>query len=1495
MAEENNEQVEALRALNDQLLELRRALGDHATIMANSAKKADAETAKAAGNTSAALRRLSKATDDQTEAEKSKAKAEKEYEEAMYNFKQALGSTTAGLKSFGSALISGKEGFEKYNSTISSAGDAAMALGKNFGLVGMAAGALVKGFTMAAEKMTKQADNVLSATDQISKMGAANAFTAEQVRQMGQRAGLSSDELGKMIKPLQSMSGGLTRLGTTSEEGVKKFNDMISVSEETRREFRRLGLSDEERIQAQADYIGMMERTGSIMLKGDKTQAALQKASLDYTRNLYELSAITGKSIEESKKDIEISRATTEAKLYENKMARAIQEARARGDDEEAKRLTAELEGFRNFSKEIQAQLQDPVKTAAAQLQFLTGAVTKESAQFKIIGVELEDSFEKIRNGSYRAGEFSDAYKDALQGQLDANGQAIALSEGYRKAAGINDKALDFANKNLERNIQQAAAQGAAPVQANQQGQGPAATDPAQQIRNDLIETERKLRLAFDDAIAGLNPLINGFGFGTLAIGALAAAASLAAARLGYLAGKDALGGLIDNVKGKKGPKSTIETRTDKKGRTYYVDTETGKRVSAEAAKAAETAAKVPTATASGTAAKVAGKAIPVAGAVIATGLAAKEGYEGYQKVEEQVKKGEITKQEGTVKKSEAVGSATGAAAGGTGGAIAGAAAGAALGSVVPVVGTIIGGLLGAAVGGYLGSKGGEVIGKSVGTAVGNSISEKDVSKAAEEASKKPVPEAKPVTPPVTQTPVVPQAKPVTETPTAETRTPVKVNEIVPLVDANIKNTVNVKLEDKVVKVALEKPKEPLPVNIEKVTATIKEPTTKNDIKETKLPLDDSFVKLGKAVETQFSKVNTVFKDAFSPKLPVQEKPFEVTKVSSDLQKDFDRIKLDTFGILNKSFGEDDTPVTKFNTNLENANKNLRILTTSFLRHNEALTSSMEDIKAESFDLAVDLEKAEREVGRALNGAIFDVQKIIKELPKVAKSGLVDSSGRPVTDSSGQPIRTGVPESAPPVPALKQDVKENLEDITKSLAARGMDDDKYIKAILGNVLKETGGKAVSENLDYSKTSNERIRSIFGERAAGKTDEELDVIKRDPTQMGEMMYGSGTKIGRQMGNTDVGDGWKYRGRGYIQLTGKNNYAEASKAIFGDDRLVKDPDLVNNPKVAAEVTAWYMEKGKTKMATNLGINTKDMTQEQANLLATSQVAGKAITPGQGYLGGEALGKVDNYVSALSKPQSGTGQTMMAGAKDKTAPTSQVAQLGKGDTDKIKGPDSVLQFAGATGTLSSFRELDGNLQKNVMLAAEEYFRATGKKLQVNSAKRDSDDQQRLYDETVAAGRPGIGPTGMRVGQPGTSSHELGQAIDIQQGKSDQLAIDILNKYGLKQTVANDPVHFAFPKANDGGIGNGPETGYPVELHGRELIQPIDPNSVLEKLATLPADQPQPTVTTASGTDTILKEMKDMQAQFYTMMIEKFDNMIDELGEGNSMTNNLLKYSRN
>lgn len=58
-----------------------------------------------------------------------------------------------------------------------------------------------------------------------------------------------------------------------------------------------------------------------------------------------------------------------------------------------------------------------------------------------------------------------------------------------------------------------------------------------------------------------------------------------------------------------------------------------------------------------------------------------------------------------------------------------------------------------------------------------------------------------------------------------------------------------------------------------------------------------------------------------------------------------------------------------------------------------------------------------------------------------------------------------------------------------------------------------------------------------------------------------------------GGRDSGDGWRYRGRGLVQITGRTNYHECSMGLYGDDRLIGSPDLLEQPNGAAMSAGWF----------------------------------------------------------------------------------------------------------------------------------------------------------------------------------------------------------------------------------------------------------------------------------------------------------------------------------
>ncbi|MGE8166682.1 glycoside hydrolase family 19 protein [Pseudomonas putida] len=72
------------------------------------------------------------------------------------------------------------------------------------------------------------------------------------------------------------------------------------------------------------------------------------------------------------------------------------------------------------------------------------------------------------------------------------------------------------------------------------------------------------------------------------------------------------------------------------------------------------------------------------------------------------------------------------------------------------------------------------------------------------------------------------------------------------------------------------------------------------------------------------------------------------------------------------------------------------------------------------------------------------------------------------------------------------------------------------------------------------------------------------------------YDTGS-LAQRLGNTPQadGDGQRYRGRGLIQVTGRNNYQACSRALFGDERLLEQPQLLEQPRWACESAAWFWQ--------------------------------------------------------------------------------------------------------------------------------------------------------------------------------------------------------------------------------------------------------------------------------------------------------------------------------
>ena len=141
---------------------------------------------------------------------------------------------------------------------------------------------------------------------------------------------------------------------------------------------------------------------------------------------------------------------------------------------------------------------------------------------------------------------------------------------------------------------------------------------------------------------------------------------------------------------------------------------------------------------------------------------------------------------------------------------------------------------------------------------------------------------------------------------------------------------------------------------------------------------------------------------------------------------------------------------------------------------------------------------------------------------------------------------------------------KNMNAIIDAAPNMGVTNEMSIAAVLAVVSKESGFMPQTEQ-GYAGTSIARLRKIFRGALKDTKDSDLERIKQKDEAFFNLVYGGRFGNGRF-------EGYKYRGRGYNQLTFKNNYARMA-AITGDD-LVNDPDKANEPLVAGRILFAYL---------------------------------------------------------------------------------------------------------------------------------------------------------------------------------------------------------------------------------------------------------------------------------------------------------------------------------
>jgi len=74
--------------------------------------------------------------------------------------------------------------------------------------------------------------------------------------------------------------------------------------------------------------------------------------------------------------------------------------------------------------------------------------------------------------------------------------------------------------------------------------------------------------------------------------------------------------------------------------------------------------------------------------------------------------------------------------------------------------------------------------------------------------------------------------------------------------------------------------------------------------------------------------------------------------------------------------------------------------------------------------------------------------------------------------------------------------------------------------------------------------------------------------------------------KDLGNTQAGDGKRFAGRGLIQVTGRFNYSALSTYLFGDNRLLQNPELLEQPEYAVMSAIWFWSKNNLNKIADAG---------------------------------------------------------------------------------------------------------------------------------------------------------------------------------------------------------------------------------------------------------------------------------------------------------------------
>jgi putative chitinase len=228
---------------------------------------------------------------------------------------------------------------------------------------------------------------------------------------------------------------------------------------------------------------------------------------------------------------------------------------------------------------------------------------------------------------------------------------------------------------------------------------------------------------------------------------------------------------------------------------------------------------------------------------------------------------------------------------------------------------------------------------------------------------------------------------------------------------------------------------------------------------------------------------------------------------------------------------------------------------------------------------------------------------------------------------------------------IADDANNWYDALCKLLPKYGITTERRVAHFLSQCAHESGGfKKLEENLNYSAKA---LRAVFGRYFGEPPKADADEYARNPEMIANRVYNDAYRK-YKMGNTEEGDGWRFRGRGLKQLTGRENYTNFGKSV--GMTAEEAAEYVATPAGAIESACWFWDTKKlnniadtddvvkmTKIINGGNIGLEDRQKRYAHALKVLGMEADDLGTDEGHVDVEDIG-------VLRKGCKGEGVKMM-----------------------------------------------------------------------------------------------------------------------------------------------------------------------------------------------------------------------------------------------------------